>query len=197
MPRSRVVVPRDGRDGVERRDSLGVRCARRSAGQRGTTRFQAWCAQYEWLYRSVRRDGRRSPRRSHQVSMRHDMTAAWLNSDHPVRVVVSPWSHLGLGRRRAPDARVASTAAWNRMGARAGHLPLDEHESVWGDRVRALGYPLSIVHRTGGFDVGRCLELRRTAPTGRGGRGSRRQLVRERLLRAGKASTGAHHQQYS
>jgi glycosyltransferase involved in cell wall biosynthesis len=33
--------------------------------------------------------------------------------------------------------------------------------SPYGETVRELGYPLSIVHRDGGFDFRRCLELRR------------------------------------
>ena len=46
------------------------------------------------------------------------------------------------------------------MGARSGHLPLDEHESAWGDRSSAR---LSYVDRPSDRRIRsrRCLELRR------------------------------------
>ena len=58
---------------------------------------------------------------------------------------------------------------------------LSEQLGPYGDAVRALGYPLSIIARVGGFDVGRWLALRRLFRRS-GRRHPRRELVRERLL---------------
>ena len=82
-------------------------------------------AEYERLYRSV---VGRPPRAGFDGSMAaNGMILRSAGSSRRRRV------SSRVGRRRAPDTRVASTASWNRMGARSGHLPLDEHESAWGD----------------------------------------------------------------
>ena len=79
--------------------------------------------------------------------------------DHPVRVVVAV-SELGLGgaeRQTLELLRLLRGTAW----APVRVVCLSTHTSPHGETVRSLGYPLSIVRRAGGFDVARCLELRR------------------------------------
>jgi glycosyltransferase involved in cell wall biosynthesis len=76
-----------------------------------------------------------------------------------VRVVVVV-SHLGLGgaeRQTLDLLRQLRGTAW----APVGVICLSTNVSPYGDAVRALGYPLSIVHRASGFDFGRCLALHR------------------------------------
>ena len=77
----------------------------------------------------------------------------------PVRVVVVV-SHLGYGgaeRQTLELLRELRGTKW----APVRVICLSTSVSPYGETVRELGYPLSIVHRAGGFDVGRCLELRR------------------------------------
>jgi glycosyltransferase involved in cell wall biosynthesis len=79
--------------------------------------------------------------------------------DTPVRVVVVV-SHLGLGgaeRQTLELLRQLRGTAW----APVRVVCLSGQVSPYGDAVRALGYPLSIIARAGGFDVGRWLALRR------------------------------------
>ena len=79
--------------------------------------------------------------------------------DHPVRVVVAV-SHLGLGgaeRQTLELLRQLRGTEW----APVRVICLSTNTSPHGESVRALGYPISIVRRTAGFDLARCLELRR------------------------------------
>ena len=79
--------------------------------------------------------------------------------DHPVRVVVAV-SELGLGgaeRQTLELLRLLRGTAW----APVRVICLSTNTSPHGETVRSLGYQLSIVRRAGGFDVARCLELRR------------------------------------
>ena len=89
--------------------------------------------------------------------MRHRMTIM-VESNSPVRVVVVV-SHLGLGgaERQTLDLlrQLRGTA-----GRQCGSC-VSRAVSPYGEAVRALGYPLSIIARAGGFDVGRWLALRR------------------------------------
>ena len=76
-----------------------------------------------------------------------------------VRVVVVV-SHLGLGgaeRQTLELLRQLRGTEW----APVRVICLSTSVSPHGETVRELGYPLSIVHRASGFDVGRCLELHR------------------------------------
>ena len=80
-------------------------------------------------------------------------------SDRPVRVVVVV-SHLGLGgaeRQTVELLRQLRGTEW----APARVVCLSGQISPYGETVRALGYPLSIIARAGGFDVGRWFALRR------------------------------------
>ena len=112
---------------------------------------------YERLYRSVA--GRPAgARRDRTGAMRHRMTIM-VESDSPVRVVVVV-SHLGLGgaeRQTLDLLRQLRGTAW----APVRVVCLSGQISPYGEAVRALGYPLSIIARAGGFDVGRWLALRR------------------------------------
>ena len=79
--------------------------------------------------------------------------------DSPVRVVVVV-SHLGLGgaeRQTVELLRQLRGTEW----APVRVICLSAQASPYGETVRALGYPLSIIARAGGFDVGRWLALRR------------------------------------
>jgi hypothetical protein len=76
-----------------------------------------------------------------------------------VRVVVVV-SHLGFGggERQTPQLlRQLRGTEW----APVRVICLSTSVSPHGQTVRELGYPLSIVHRAGGIDVDRCLELDR------------------------------------
>ena len=76
-----------------------------------------------------------------------------------MRVVVVV-SHLGFGgaeRQTLELLRQLRGTEW----APVRVICLSTNVSPYGETVRELGYPLSIVHRASGFDVGRCLELHR------------------------------------
>ena len=153
----RVALPRDARDGVERGGPPRLRSAAPQRWSAGATRFRAWCSEYERLYRSV--VGRPAAARGDRTgAMRHRMTSMG-ESDSPVRVVVVV-SHLGLGgaeRQTLELLRQLRGTAW----APVRVICLSAQVSPHGETVRALGYPLSIIARAGGFDVGRWLALRR------------------------------------
>ena len=79
--------------------------------------------------------------------------------NRPVRVVVVV-SELGLGgaeRQTVELLRQLRGTEW----APVRVICLSTNTSPHGETVRSLGYPLSIVRRVGGFDVARCVELRR------------------------------------
>jgi glycosyltransferase involved in cell wall biosynthesis len=79
--------------------------------------------------------------------------------DRRVRVVVVV-SHLGLGgaeRQTIELLRQLRGTEW----APVRVICLSAQASPYGETVRALGYPLSIIARVGGFDVSRWLALRR------------------------------------
>ena len=79
--------------------------------------------------------------------------------EHQTRVVVVV-SQLGFGgaeRQTLELLRQLRGTEW----APVRVICLSTNVSPYGETVRELGYPLSIVHRMGGFDVARCLELRR------------------------------------
>ena len=76
-----------------------------------------------------------------------------------MRVVVVV-SHLGLGgaeRQTLELLRQLRGTEW----APVRVICLSTNVSPYGETVRELGYPLSIVPRSGGFDFGRCLALHR------------------------------------
>ncbi len=80
-------------------------------------------------------------------------------SGRPPRVVVVV-SHLGLGgaeRQTIELLRQLRDTEW----APVRVVCLSGRSRPYGETVRALGYPLSILARAGGFDVGRWLALRR------------------------------------
>ena len=81
------------------------------------------------------------------------------DSGRPPRVVVVV-SHLGLGgaeRQTIELLRQLRDTEW----APVRVVCLSGQITPYGETVRALGYPLSILARAGGFDVGRWLALRR------------------------------------
>ena len=76
-----------------------------------------------------------------------------------MRVVVVA-AHLGFGgaeRQTLELLRQLRGTKW----APVRVICLSTSVDPYGEAVRELGYPLSIIHRRGGFDLGRCLELRR------------------------------------
>jgi glycosyltransferase involved in cell wall biosynthesis len=74
-----------------------------------------------------------------------------------VVVVVSELGFGGAERQTLELLRQLRRTEW----APVRVICLSTNVSPYGETVRELGYPLSIVHRAGGFDFRRCLELRR------------------------------------
>jgi glycosyltransferase involved in cell wall biosynthesis len=74
-----------------------------------------------------------------------------------VVVVVSQLSLGGAERQTLELLRQLRGTPW----APVGMICLSTNTTPYGDMVRALGYPLSIVERTSGFDVGRAVALYR------------------------------------
>ena len=81
------------------------------------------------------------------------------DGQRPTRVVVVV-SHLGLGgaeRQTLDLLRALRGSAW----APVGVVCLSDKSEAHGAAIQALGYPLSIVSRSRGFEVGRIVQLHR------------------------------------